>query len=91
MIRSFLAIELPEALKEVISGYIQALRQVPSAIKWGSAHQTHLTLKFFGSIAPETVERISRVLERVISDYPRFNLFLKGIGAFPNLFRPRVI
>ncbi|MFH0789267.1 MAG: RNA 2',3'-cyclic phosphodiesterase [Pseudomonadota bacterium] len=91
MIRSFLAIELPEALKAVISGYIQALRQVPSAIKWGSTHQTHLTLKFFGSIAPETVERISRVLERIVSDYPRFNLFLKGIGAFPNLFRPRVI
>jgi 2'-5' RNA ligase len=91
MIRSFLAIELPEALKEVILGYIQVLRQVPSQIKWVSAHQNHLTLKFFGSIAPETVGRISQALVKVVSDNPQFDLALKGIGAFPNLFRPRVI
>jgi RNA 2',3'-cyclic 3'-phosphodiesterase len=91
MIRSFLAIELPEPLKEVIVGYIKDLHRVPSTIKWVSAHQTHLTLKFFGSIAVETVERISQTLLKVVSDYPQFNLALKGIGAFPNLFRPRVI
>jgi RNA 2',3'-cyclic 3'-phosphodiesterase len=91
MIRSFLAIELPEALKEVILGYFQALRQVPSQVKWVPAHQVHLTIKFFGAIAPETVGRISQALGKVVSDYPRFDLALKGIGAFPNLFRPRVI
>jgi 2'-5' RNA ligase len=91
MIRSFLAIQLPEPLKEVIVGYLKDLRQVHSPVKWVSAHQTHLTLKFFGSITNETVERISRTLVKVGSDYLQFNLALKGIGAFPNLFRPRVI
>jgi 2'-5' RNA ligase len=91
MIRSFLAIDLPESIKKVMVDYLQDLRQVPSSVKWVSPRQTHLTLKFFGSISMETVGKISQTLQKVISEYPRFNLGLKGIGAFPNLFRPRVI
>jgi 2'-5' RNA ligase len=91
MIRSFLAIELSEYLKGIITEYIRELDQVPSRIKWISPRQTHLTMKFFGSITQETIEDIFRTLSPVLSRYPRFNLTLKGLGAFPNLFRPRVI
>ena len=91
MIRSFLAIELSEGLKKTVAEYIRELGQVSSRIKWVSPHQTHLTLKFFGSITQETVENISRTLSPVLSDYPRFYLTLNKLGAFPNLFRPRVI
>ena len=91
MIRSFLAIELPEDQKKIVAGYIQELRQVPSKIKWVLPQQTHFTLKFFGSIMPETVEKISQTLSSVLSEFPEFHLTLKGIGTFPNLFRPRVI
>ncbi|MGA3084334.1 MAG: RNA 2',3'-cyclic phosphodiesterase [Thermodesulfobacteriota bacterium] len=91
MIRSFLAIELPEDQKETVAEYIQELRQVPSKIKWVLPHQTHFTLKFFGSIMPETVKKIAQDLSPVLSEFPKFHLTLKGIGAFPNLFRPRVV
>jgi 2'-5' RNA ligase len=91
MIRSFLAIEIPEDQKETVAGYIQELRQVPSKMKWVLPHQTHFTLKFFGSITSETVEKISQTLSLVVSEFPKFHLTLEGIGAFPNLFRPRVI
>jgi RNA 2',3'-cyclic 3'-phosphodiesterase len=91
MIRSFLAIELSEGLKETLAEYIQELSRIPSRIKWVSPRQTHLTLKFFGAINQETVGKISQALSPVIAAYPRFPLALKGLGAFPNLFRPRVI
>jgi RNA 2',3'-cyclic 3'-phosphodiesterase len=91
MIRSFLAIEFPENLKATIADYLKDLKQVPSKIKWVSPGQSHLTLKFFGSISEELVEKISQALLKVLIDYPRIQLSLKGIGAFPNLFRPRVI
>lgn len=91
MIRSFLAIEFPESLKEIIAGYLKDLKQVPSKIKWVSPGQSHLTLKFFGSISEELVGKISLTLLKVLIDCPRIRLNLKGIGAFPNLFRPRVI
>ncbi len=91
MIRSFLAIEFPDSLKETVAGYIKDLNQVPSKIRWVSSSQVHLTLKFFGSISPEQVEKILQTLSPVLREYPQFHLCLKGIGAFPNLFRPRVI
>jgi 2'-5' RNA ligase len=91
MIRSFLAIELPEDLKKTIAEYLEELIQIPSKVKWVSPRQTHLTLKFFGSITQEDMGRISEAIAPVIADYPRFYLSLKGLGAFPNLFRPRVI
>lgn len=91
MIRSFLAIELPVDLKKTIAEYLAELIQIPSQVKWVSARQTHLTLKFFGSITQEALENISEVLFPVIADYPPFQLTLKGLGGFPNLFRPRVI
>jgi RNA 2',3'-cyclic 3'-phosphodiesterase len=91
MIRSFLAIELSEGLKEIVAENIRELSQIPSKIKWVSPRQTHLTLKFFGSISYDTVEMISQTLSPIISDYPRFHITLKGLGAFPSLFRPRVI
>jgi 2'-5' RNA ligase len=91
MIRSFLAIELPEALQETVAENIREMTQFPSKIKWVSPRQAHLTLKFFGSITSETIEDISQALSPVISGYPRFHITLKGLGAFPNLFRPRVI
>lgn len=91
MIRSFLAIELSESLKEIVAEYIRELDHIPSRIKWISPHQTHLTMKFFGSITLETIGNIYRALSPVLSTYPRFSLTLKRLGAFPNLFRPRVI
>lgn len=91
MIRSFLAIELSESLKEIVAQYIRELGQVPSRIKWISPHQTHLTMKFFGSITQETIEDIFGTLSPALAIYPRFYLTLNGLGAFPNLFRPRVI
>ena len=70
MIRSFLAIELSESLKEIVAEYIRELGQIPSRIKWVSPHQTHLTMKFFGSITQETIENIYRTLSPVLSDLP---------------------
>lgn len=91
MIRSFLAIEIPQKQIESLAGYLEDLKKVPSKIKWVVPHQVHLTLKFFGSLSQETIDRISQALVKKVSDYPPFTLSLKGIGAFPNLFRPRVI
>jgi 2'-5' RNA ligase len=91
MIRSFLAIEIPEEQRAFISGVIRDLKEVPSRVKWVLPGQIHLTLKFFGSISPETVEGINRTLTPVAAGVSPFHLSLQDLGGFPNLFRPRVI
>jgi 2'-5' RNA ligase len=91
MIRSFLAIDFPEKVKETIAAYSRALGRIPSGIKWVSPNQVHLTLKFFGSLPQESIDKMGSPLSEVASEYPGLKLTLKGIGAFPNLFRPRVV
>jgi RNA 2',3'-cyclic 3'-phosphodiesterase len=91
MIRSFLAIDFPKKEKEILAGYSEALHRIPSGIKWVSPHQMHLTLKFFGALTQETIDRVSLILSVLVSDFKKFELTLKGIGGFPNLYRPRVI
>ena len=88
MIRSFLAIDLQEKEKKILAGYSEALRRIPSSVKWVSSHQMHLTLKFFGAIELKTIEGITATLSALSLNFKMFELTLKGIGAFPNLFRP---
>jgi RNA 2',3'-cyclic 3'-phosphodiesterase len=91
MIRSFLAIDFPETVRETLAAYSQDLRRIPSKIKWVSPDQVHLTLKFFGSITEASINQMGPELLAIATEFPRMHLTLKGIGAFPNLFRPRVI
>ncbi|HMK65297.1 MAG TPA: RNA 2',3'-cyclic phosphodiesterase [Thermodesulfobacteriota bacterium] len=91
MIRSFLAVDFPNPEKETVARYIEVLRRIPSSVKWVNPHQIHMTLKFFGAIPQETVDRIISELSPLASDFKNFKLTLKGLGGFPNLYRPRVI
>ena len=91
MIRSFLAIDLPAAIKERLAEQIRYLSPGTSGIKWVDARQIHLTLKFFGSVSQEMVDKISKVTQEVTAEKKPFSLTLKGLGGFPHIRRPRVI
>ncbi len=91
-IRSFIAIELPEALKQDLAGLQSRLRQPrQSWIKWVNPQSIHLTLKFIGNISPDRVPAITTAVEAASSGIPPFRLEVCGIGAFPNLKRPQVV
>lgn len=49
----------------------------------------HITLKFLGEIPVPLLERVARSLEAI--SLPPFSVELRGLGAFPNERRPRVI
>jgi RNA 2',3'-cyclic 3'-phosphodiesterase len=91
LIRSFLAIDLPTTIKERLAGQIRILSPGTSGIKWVDARQIHLTLKFFGSISTEGVEKINESTQKVTLKKKPFNLTLKGVGGFPHIRRPRII
>ena len=91
MIRSFLAIDLPTDTKERLAGQIRILSPGTSGIKWVDARQIHLTLKFFGSISTDRVDKINEAAQKVTLKKKPFNLTLKGVGGFPHIRRPRII
>ena len=91
MIRSFLAIELPAAIKQRLAETNARLKEIPSAFKWVRPDQTHLTLKFFGSISQDLLAQIGEILPPFLAGEKPFSITLRGFGGFPNFTRPRVI
>ena len=52
-------------------------------------NQIHFTLQFLGEIDGKQCEKVKDVLNEIA--FPQFELFLKGVGGFPNLNDPRII
>jgi 2'-5' RNA ligase len=90
--RTFIAIELNQTIKDTLSRLIQQLDSGGKNIRWVKPQGMHLTLKFLGEVPEDKIPEIQSVLDRVAKDYSRFQLSLKGTGTFPPAAHiPRVI
>lgn len=85
MYRLFVAVDLPESVKEMLADLSRELGEVRRV----AADQLHLTLRFIGDADEESFQRLKTALSAVTS--PPFPLTLEGVGCFPSLRRPRVI
>jgi len=83
--RLFVAIDLPEATRQLLAGLDPKIR----GVRWIEATQMHLTLGFFGDV-PEDVDLALREKLGAIK-FGAFFLPVAGIGAFPQKGPPRII
>jgi len=90
-VRAFIAIPVPENLKEYADNVRKELNSVVPDVKWVEYINYHLTLKFLGDIALDLVGEIREKLVLVGESCPQFQLYIKGLGFFPNKTRPRVV
>jgi 2'-5' RNA ligase len=93
MMRIFVAIELPVTIAESI-GQIQAeLKQLlpPNSVRWMRPNRIHLTLKFIGEVASNTLEEYRSALVEGVGGVKGFPVQIAGFGCFPNIRRPRVL
>jgi RNA 2',3'-cyclic 3'-phosphodiesterase len=91
LIRSFVAILLPEAPRRALAAEIEQLRGSGRGVSWVAADNLHFTLKFLGGVEPDRLERVAAALAAVAAPGAAFDLGLRGLGAFPSPSRPRVI
>lgn len=90
--RSFVAIELPEQVKDGLASLRGELKRAEhSFVKWVGAEGVHLTLKFLGNIPARQVTEISDTIAAAARGVPPFCLEVARLGAFPNLKQPRVL
>lgn len=85
MMRLFVAIELPEAVRERLAALAGG---VPGA-RWVEPQNLHLTLRFIGEVDEGTGQDIASALSMVGA--PGFDLVLDGVGQFGTSGRPRVL
>lgn len=91
MIRSFIAIDLPEETKRGFAEIQEQLKRSRGAVRWVRPGSIHLTLKFLGNIHPGQVDEIAAAATKVVRDEAPLTLCAGGLGAFPSQRRPRVI
>ncbi len=93
MIRAFIAIELPDSLRQEVAAALSGLRASGADVKWVEPSNLHLTLKFLGNIEENQIEPLVLSLskESSIRGMVPFQVQLEGLGAFPRTTNPRVI
>ncbi len=90
-VRAFLAIPLPRQLQESIHCIQTELQASITEARWTRPENLHLTLHFFGEIDQETLEKLKVSVLSIKGCQRPFQVEVKGLGAFPNPYRPRVI
>jgi len=90
-IRSFIAIELSEEVKDEISRFQEGLKKadLPN-VKWVDPAGIHLTLKFLGYTTADTITAIITAIEEAVAGIPPFQLTVGGLGVFPGPGQARV-
>jgi 2'-5' RNA ligase len=90
-LRCFIAIEISEPIKRVISELIEVLKNYDGDVKWVDSENLHLTLKFLGNTSEGLIPKIIESLTKITFFYDAFYIKLCTIGMFPNNKYPKVI
>jgi len=90
-IRSFLAFELPDDIKTVVTRVSGEIRKSSLDVRWVRPEFIHLTVVFMGDIESEQIAPMGASLGVVCSQHSPFTISLKPMGCFPNIRNPRVI
>jgi len=85
MPRLFIAIDLPENIREDISEIYEA---IPGA-RWTPETQLHLTLRFIGDTNEISAQNIDSALRKI--NFSHFCLQIKSTGFFPPRGEPRIL
>lgn len=93
--RLFVAIELPDDILAVL-GTIQEqtranLGSAANLLRWSRPEGIHLTLQFLGDVPVARIQAIEEALQAACRGIAPFSLEVGGLGAFPNMRRPRVV
>jgi 2'-5' RNA ligase len=96
-VRCFLAVDLPEAVREAIAAVQARLaadldrRPAGDRVRWVAAANLHLTLRFLGEIDEVGAGQVTGVVERVAAEHAPIAVEAAGLGLFTGPVRPRVV
>ena len=87
--RLFIAIEIPEEIKDYLCGIQQEIADSKNKIRLMDKGNMHLTLKFLGEVQPNKVEILNKNLKEIA--FKHFSVDLDSIGIFPSEDYIRVV
>jgi len=88
-IRLFIALNIPDELREVLRGVQSRLKPCPGRISPVRPVNIHITLKFLGQTEEQRLNQLIEALSAVSASTRPFELHSGGLGAFPSMKTPR--
>jgi RNA 2',3'-cyclic 3'-phosphodiesterase len=89
--RLFAAVPIPDPARRQILQLLGHLRDGGWPVRWVHDEGVHMTLKFFGEVAPERLDVIMEALRFAGAGAGPLPLRLGDLGAFPSRSRPRIL
>jgi 2'-5' RNA ligase len=89
-VRLFVAVNPPEHLGDHLATRLDAVRG-EIGVAWTRRQAWHLTLMFLGEWPDDRVEPLREALVRAVAPQAPLEIRPGGLGAFPDLRRPRVL
>lgn len=96
-LRTFIAVELPPAVKQQVQATQRRLRQaldregLGGLMRWTFGDNLHLTLRFLGDTSGAQREQLEKALAALAVTFPPFQLAVQKLGAFPSLRKPNIV
>lgn len=90
-LRAFVAVEVAPEIHAALVELKREFARSDAAVRWVRDEGLHATLKFLGSVRPETLSELRTRLAEALSACPALTVRVAGLGVFPNLQRPRVV
>lgn len=87
--RLFIAIEIPEEIKEYISIIQKQINDNSLEMRLATRQQMHLTLKFLGEVQPNKAKETIESLKQI--KFKKFDFKLDSVGIFPDKSNTRVV
>lgn len=89
--RSFIAVAIPEDIRNRIAEFQEGLKAAGADIRWVRPESLHVTLKFLGQVEEGSLDPVFGVMRETLGDLRRFHIGIRGTGMFPNARRPRIL
>jgi 2'-5' RNA ligase len=90
-LRLFVAIEIPEAVKDAVEAAFAPWRETFPRARWVPRENMHVTLKFLGRTWPRLVDWVPEQVAAAAAATSPFVARLRGVGSFPSARRGRAL
>ena len=90
-IRTFIAVEISDEVRGQVRRLLDRLTTIEQAVRWVDPNNIHLTLNFLGDVVDRQTPEVCQSVANAVAEITPLVLDCIGIGAFPNLARPRTV
>lgn len=90
-LRLFVAISVPDKVRDHIDDEVAPLRKRWSRARWIPPENQHVTLKFLGWATSDRLDAISEAIDMVARSHAPSEVSVTSLGAFPSERRVRVL